>query len=209
MNKAHLRWMFPLAGVAILCLAGCVNMGKSYTQKRLFAFQMNRRTEQPTPGTTLILRVKRSQVSPRFEERGFVYRKGEWQYDADFYNAFFRPPGVLLTEEVRKWLEKSGLFSHVVDAPSLLQADYLLEPSLDAVYGDYQNPKAPKAVLEMGFALLGIKSDVPRLVFKQRYHEEQPLESRDPEFLMQGWNRALEAILRAFEKDLRNSNTID
>jgi ABC-type uncharacterized transport system auxiliary subunit len=148
------------------------------------------------------LRVQHVQVAAPFDGRGFVYRTGESNFEADFYHEFLVSPRALLTAQVRRWFEASGKFRAVVDSASKADASWNLEGNVTALYGDYRDPATPKAVLEMQFLLLTDQRSAPQIVFQKAYQQAVPLEGRGPEELTGGWSRALGAILTALEADL-------
>jgi cholesterol transport system auxiliary component len=161
------------------------------------------------PGTTVpsadgaVLTIRKLRVSPRYEGKELVYRTGNLSYESDFYNEFFITPSALFTEEVRQWLAAAGLFQHVVDSASSVEATYILEGNVLTLYGDYRDNNAPHAVLEMQFFLLENISARSEIVFQKTYRQEISLSARSTTALIQGWNEALRAILTMLETDLR------
>ena len=100
------------AGILALLplLAGCLNIEKSFPEKRYFIFDVPRHGNPHLRGEGVVLRVQKFHVSPRYREKGLVYRNGDLSYESDFYNRFFILPSSLITEEVSQWLASSGLF---------------------------------------------------------------------------------------------------
>ena len=182
---------------------GCINLERSYIEKRYFALEASRDENISSPDTDAVLNVRRFRVSAKYEDKGFVYRMKELNYESDFYNEFFISPASMLTEEIRKRLAVSGLFKHVVDPSSLLDATYILEGAVTALYGDYRVSTAPKAVMEIQFLLLQETDVSPKILFKRQYHKEEPLKGDTPDDLVKGWNNVLNQILTEFETDLK------
>jgi len=142
-------------------------------------------------------------VSPQYDSKAFVYRQSASSYETDPHNEFFVLPATLLTEEVREWLDMSGLFQNVVGPSSPVEAHYTLESELTALYGDYSKKKLPKAVLRVKFFLIRQVSDRSEVSFQKQYQEMVPLIGNTPEDLVNGWNEGLHRILEALEKDMR------
>jgi cholesterol transport system auxiliary component len=189
-----------------LCLlAGCVRLGKNYPEKHLFLIQASYPGEASSALTDEGLRVLTFSVSPLYEGKGFVYRRGDNRVEADFYNEFFLSPSTMLTEEVRQWMAGSGLFSHMADLGAPGNFGYFLEGHIASLYGDYRNPSAPKAVLEMEFLLTRRVSPAPETVLRESYRQEIPLSRNTPQALVDSWNKALKAILMDFEEDLKET----
>ena len=142
-------------------------------------------------------------VSPRYAGRSFVYRTSETVYESDFYNQFLVSPGSLITEEVRKVLIDSQLFKYVISSSNSLQPSYVLEGTVNALYGDFRNANSPRAVLEMEFFLT---SEIPAkagILMQKRYAKAAPVQGSSPEALVKGWNEALGDIATALAVDLK------
>ncbi len=182
---------------------GCINLERSYIEKRYFALEASRDEDISSPDTDAVLNVRRFRVSAKYEGKGLVYRLEELSYESDFYNEFFISPASMLSEEIRKRLAVSGLFKHVVDPSSLLDSTYILEGAVTALYGDYRVSTAPKAVMEIHFLLLQETDVSPEIVLRRQYNKEEPLNGNTPDALVKSWNEALSQILTEFETDLK------
>ena len=182
---------------------GCVNLERSYIEKHYFILDSSPAEDISSPDTGKVLTVRRLRVSPKYEDKGLVYRLGELKYESDFYNEFFISPVSMFTEEIRRRLAGSGLFKHVVDPSSLLDSTYILEGAVTALYGDYRVSTAPKAVMEIQFLILQKTAGSPKIVLQRQYHKEEPLNGSTPDALVKSWNTALNQILTEFENDLK------
>jgi cholesterol transport system auxiliary component len=155
----------------------------------------------PTANETL--EVSNIRVSPRYAERSFVYRTSEAGYESDFYNQFLVAPASLITEEVRKGLTGSQVFKYVISASNQSQPSYVLEGTVNALYGDFRNANSPRAVLEMEFFLT---SEIPAragILMQKRYAKAVPVRGSSPEALVKGWNEALGDIATSLAADLK------
>lgn len=188
--------------LAVGLLVGCAPK-KSYPEKRYYVLDVSRPGEASAPLNEAVLSVRRFNVSPRYEGKGFVYRDGDLSYESDFYSEFLISPGSLVTEEVRQWLAASGLFQRVVASASHLEATEILEGNVVALYGDYREAASPAAVLDVQFFLIKDVSARSEVVFQKEYRETVSLNERSAKALVNGWNEALRQILTALEKDLR------
>jgi len=196
--------MFRHSVLALLALcAACVGIEKSYPDKRYFVLEAsaNPRSADPTGNDTL--EVSNIRISPRYADRSFVYRISEAGYESDFYNQFLVSPSSLLTEEVRKALIGSQVFKYVISPTSQAQPSYVLEGTVNTLYGDFRNPNSPRAVLEMEFFLTSEIPGSPGILMQRRYAKSLPLTGRTPEALIKGWNQALEEILTSLVADLK------
>lgn len=186
-------------------LLGCLNLEKSFPEKRYFTLDASRDENISSPDTGKALTVRRFRVSPKYEGKGLVYRLDDLSYESDFYNEFFIPPASMFTEEIRKRLAGSGLLKHVVDPASLLDSTYILEGAVTALYGDYRVNTAPKAILEMQFFVLHETDSNPKIIFQSQYYKEEPFKNNTPDALVKSWNAAFNQILTEFENDLKSN----
>ena len=180
------------AGILALLplIAGCLNLEKSFPEKRYFILDVPRHGNPHLRGEGAVLRVRKFHVSPRYREKGLVYRKGDLSYESDFYNRFFILPS-------------SGLFQYVVSTASHLETTHVLEGVVNALFGDYSGQRPPKAVLEIQFFLIKDVSARSKIVFQKKYRKEVVIQESSPESLVKGWNEALRQILTDLEENLR------
>ena len=190
--------------LALLVLGACVSLTKSYPEKHYYALDVARPGDAPAPASLTILKIRRFRASPSFEGKEFVYRTGEAQYEADFYNEWFVSPNAMLTQQVQSWLTRSGPFNYVVDSSDSLAPTHLLEGTVTALYGDYRADPS-RAVLGLEFFLVHEGSSPADIVWHQEYRKELDLTERSPDALVNGWTAALRIILTALEDDLNRT----
>ena len=187
----------------LILSVGCVSLERSYPDKRYFVIEAPANTDRSNPEGNQVLLVSGLRVSPRYADKSFVYRTSEAGYEADFYNQFLTSPDTMLSEEVRKGLAVSPAFKYVIGPSNQLQPNYVLEGSVNALYGDFRNLNAPSAVLEIEFFLHNEDSANPGVVMQKRYMKTVPLSGRSPDALVKGWGQALGAILSDLNTDLQ------
>ncbi len=185
--------------LAFFCF-GCVSLERSFPDKRYFVIEVQE-SKPANPGNGQILSMSNFEISPRYADREFVYRTSPTEYESDFYNQFLTPPAVMITEETRKALASSSGFKFVVGPSSALTPNYVLAGSINALYGDFRDPSAPAAVLEIEIFLHNENPANPGIVLHKRYMNSVALKERSPEALVTGWSQALEAILAMFTAD--------
>jgi cholesterol transport system auxiliary component len=196
--------------LALLALsAACVGIERSYPDKHYFVLDTGANTNPSDSSANETLEVSSIRVSPRYADKSFVYRTSEAGYESDFYNQFLVSPSSLITEEVRKGLTGSQVFKYVISASSPLQPSYVLEGTVNALYGDFRNANSPRAVLEMEFFLTSEIPAKPGILMQKRYAKSVPLTGRSPEALVKGWNQALEEILTSLAADLTAATVRD
>ncbi|MSP37814.1 MAG: hypothetical protein EXR70_04925 [Deltaproteobacteria bacterium] len=196
-------FLSSLLWVVLGVVSGCVSVEKSYPDKRYFVLEASRAESAATAKTGGVLLVSTLRVSPRYDGRSFVYRRGDGNFESDFYHQFLVAPGALLSEEVRRALAQAQVAQYVIGAASQLEPTHNLEGSVDALYGDFRDLNAPKAVLEMEFFLSKETPSKAEIVTRKRYVKATAVNGRTPEALVKGWNDALNEILAALIVDLK------
>ena len=200
------RWLIQRGALLLLVfLSGCVSLEKSYPDRRYFALEL---APGKTPNSTSdrILSVASLRISPRYADRSFVYRTSTAAYEADFYNQFLTAPDSMIAEELRKGLAASELFKYVVGPANPLQPHYVLEGSINALYGDFRDPNRPVAVLEIEVFLYNQDPAAAGVSLQKRYEKSVPLSEKSPEALVKGWDQALADIVAALVADLKAAN---
>jgi cholesterol transport system auxiliary component len=182
---------------------GCVRLEREYPSRNTFVIGAARAAALPPDIAGAVLEVRSLNVSPLFRGRSFVYRRGDVAYETDFYNQFFTTPGQLLTEDVRRWLADSGIFSRVTTSVPRIEPDFVLEGTIHSLYGDFRRRDQPAAVLEMNFALIDDTPPSERLLHQKTYRRRIPLPAPAATNLAQGWREALQRILGELEVDLK------
>jgi cholesterol transport system auxiliary component len=148
------------------------------------------------------LRVPPLSLAAPFEGRNFVYRNSDLNYESDFYHEFLVAPSALLTEQVRQWLQASGLFRAVLGPSSKEDATHRLEGHVIELYADFRVKTAPKSTLAIHFLLTRDHTPYREILLQKTYRQEIPADERRAEGLARAWNKALEQILTALEQDL-------
>ena len=196
------------AAFCLLLLSGCVNIERGYPDKHYFTLEaaVKEDTSNQKPNGTLEL--SDLTVSRRYDSANFVYRISETGYESDFYNQFLIPPAALIFEEVRNALTASHIFEHVITRSSDLQPTYRLEGIVNAIYGDFRNMNAPRAVLEAQFFVTNQTGRERQVLLDRTYSKAIPISGRTPEALVKGWNEALDAILNSLIVDLKAATPV-
>ena len=121
-----------LAAALFLAPAGCVSLERPYPERTFYAIDATREgPKRPAAAAPkAVLRIAPCRVSPAFDTPKIVARLDASRYETDFYSEFFIAPGEMLTEEVREWLERSGLFGAVVGGGSELESGFVLETAV-------------------------------------------------------------------------------
>jgi hypothetical protein len=183
---------------------GCVNLERSYPDKHFYVLEVRPPATSGDVVRDEILQVSPLRISPRYQDRSFVYRISDGGFESDFYNQFIAPPAGLISEEIRKGLIGAQLFKYVISASNSQAPSYVLEGTVNGIYGDFRNLNAPAAVIDLEFFLTSDVPTRPGVLMQKRYVQSVPVSSRSPEALIKSWDLALEEILTALSADLRS-----
>ncbi len=199
---ARFTLVVAVFATATACLGA---LEKEYPEKRFFAlsaeYPSKARTAPRSNGALFdeALKIGRFRVSPRFASRGLVYRRSDVTYEADFYNEFLTGAAVNITEETRRWLSQSGVFTRVVDLSSQVDSCYILEAQVNEIYADLRRDQ-PSSVIDVQFILLRYGDAV---LFERSYAANKNAASTDGAALVRAHNENLVDILGKLEGDLK------
>ena len=190
------------AALSIVLSSGCVSLERGYPDKRFYVLEV--RTPAAISGSERdeILQVSPLRISPRYQDRSFVYRISDNGFESDFYNQFIAPPAGLISEEIRKGLISARIFKYVISASNSQAPSYVLEGTVNGIYGDFKNSHAPAAVIDLEFFLTSDLPAKPGILMQKRYVQSVPVSGRSPEALVKSWDLALEHILAALIADI-------
>lgn len=206
-RRAHA--LSPLVIVALLAcpalfLAGC--LGALRQDEPPKSFYVLDAAPPPaslaSPALEGSLLVREVRVAPPFNTRDLTYRLGPSSYATDYYHLFLAQPGELVTQQVRSWLGKAGLFRHVALPGSGLPHDFVLEGLVTELYGDFTDGQG-KAVVAAQFFLLDERTPGRRVLLSSERRLEADLPENSPAGLVAAMNRALTGILQALAADIQ------
>ena len=201
-----------LTVVACVFTASCASLSRPATDRQLFAIDPGAPSLAPSRSPDNVvktasangpaLRVRRLQVANPYAGTAFVYRTAGGAFRTDYYNGFIAPPAELLTGAVIDSLSRAGPFATVTDAASGVPARYVLEGNVTALYGDYTDRKAPKAVIRIKVFVLDEQARGSRLAFHKEYEATAPIQPASVPSLVDGWNKAARSVLEQLGADL-------
>ncbi|MBI1206402.1 MAG: hypothetical protein GC191_03830 [Azospirillum sp.] len=198
-----------LPGLALLSLgtvlAGCTSiLEQPAPDKRSYLIAAERGQRLAPPARGPVLAVRSFAISPNYEGQGLVVRRAAPAIESDFYNQLFIPPAAMVEGAASGWLRDSGLFVTVGAGSGDLPPSHLLEGTVSALYGDYADPAAAKAVIDLQLLLLDIRPNaLSSVAARGDYHRAVPLAAPTATALVAGWSAALHDILGDFEDKVR------
>ena len=182
---------------------GCLSLSKEAPIKRRYGLTARRSTLANDPIAAVLL-VRDVAASSWYDGRGLVYRTGELTFDRDFYHEFFASPSTILSSEIRRWFQGSGLFKSVVTAGSYVDPDFFLEGEIVGLHGDYSETVG-RAVVALNLLFLRQGDGRPELVFQREFRAEKLLVDDEVDTLVLGLQAALEEIFSDVEGTVRSA----
>ncbi|MFH2059119.1 MAG: hypothetical protein ABIJ59_09485 [Pseudomonadota bacterium] len=202
--------------VILILFSGCAALDKEPTIKKYygltiklpFAGQIISGQNLPDKNLSGIgdaLLVKELLIASTFDSHAFIYRMGENTYQTDFYNEFIVYPAKLITEKLTENIYSSTYFSQpMANREQAIQ--YRLSGKILNLYGDFQTPDSPKAVMEIRLILEKKQDNAFASYSNKTYRFEEPIASPSPEDLVAGWNKGLTNIILQFLTDYQSFN---
>lgn len=191
----------PILALLLGWGAGCGSLSQPSPNKSLFGISPGdppAATQQARPE---VLMVQRTRVAQPYAAASFVYKTGSSEFKVDYYNGFATTPDYLFGGELANWLSRSGVYSSVVTAGSVVDYQWSLESNITELYGDYtQNPAT--AVIEARFFLINQTRGAFTIKFQKTYRQTEPLTGPGADKLVDGWNKAYREILTSLVNDL-------
>ncbi len=183
-----------------LLLSGC-GMERTAFNQRNFVLEATRNHPQQKNSKDITLDVQSFNVDTAYSTKNLIYRKGQLEYETDFYNQFLIRPDYMITEKTRAWLSESGLFKVVLEPGSYTEATHMLEGNIITLYGDFRDDSSPKASMKIRFFL--VKLSDKSVVFTNTYEAASEFKDRTAESLIEAFGVCLTNILSHLETDLQ------
>lgn len=185
-------------------LTGCFGLGskEDYDDRpHYYVIDVDRGAVASHFVTDRVLYLKPVKLTSHFRDQAIVFRIGDDEYQQQMPHQFFSSPEEMFNEQLKRWLQKTGLFSQVIlneDAP----ADMILETAVTALYGDNREQYSPQAVLEMQFFLLEIDQNTTQPLFQTGLNVAVDITETTPSNVVKAWRQGLAELLATIEDDL-------
>lgn len=170
-------------------------------QPHLYIIDVDRGAVAESFAKDRVLLLKPVRVVPHFKSKQLVFRVGEDEYQPQQGQQFFAEPSEMFTDQLRRWLLKSGLFSQVIVDDSA-KADYVLESAVTALYGEQRNAYSPESVVEMQFFMSSAEDDAKTMLFQTGFRVDVDIERTTPGNVVSGWKNGMAELLTNLEQDL-------
>ena len=204
MTKRPIYRVFTLFFL-ISTLSGCFGFGSkdvvSDDTPRYYMIDVARGNVAVEFAKDRVVRLNPVRVTSLYRGKTLVFRIGENEYRPQPPHQFFAEPSEMFTEQLRRWLEKTGLFSRVVISDDV-PADMVLDTAVTALYGEQRDQFSPQAVLEMQFFLMSNDPNNTKPLFQTGLRVDVDIEQSTPENVVKGWKQGLEELFWTLEDDL-------
>lgn len=185
-----------------LALSGCFSWGggeEDDDTPRYYVVDVDRGAVATEFARDRVLLLKPVRVVPHFEDKTIVFRVNDSEFKSQPPHQLFSEPEEMFTAQLRRWLQKSGLFSQVVVDESV-DADYVLESAVTALYGEKRPEYSPQAVLEMQF-FMSSADDQKNMLFQTGLRVDVDIDATTPGNVVTGWKQGLVELLTTLEQD--------
>jgi cholesterol transport system auxiliary component len=148
-----------------------------------------------TAGVPATASVSFVDVAAPFAADGFVYQVNGHKWESDPYNQFLVSPADMMTSILRNWTRDSGLYGEVALPGTGGGQEYVIDCDLTELYGDFQNPSKPEAVVTIAAQLFHNTDKGRVLVLRRILTQRTPVAARTPEALIAAWSEGLRVEL--------------
>jgi ABC-type uncharacterized transport system auxiliary subunit len=175
---------------------------KDEDMPRYYVVEVDRGAIADTFAENRVLYLHPVKFTSQFKQRDIVFKVGENEYQSQYPHQFYNDPEDIFTDQLQRWLQKSGLFTQVVTT-DISQADMVLETAVTALYGDARQAFTPAAVLEMQFFLSSENETGEKIaLFQTGLRVDVDIESTTPANVVKGWKEGAQELFWTVEDDL-------
>ncbi len=148
------------------------------------------------------LRVGAVNVSAPFRGRSFVVRESEFKFDSDFYHEFFVPPGAMVADSTARALARGKVFADVTRPGVVVDADWVLDGFVGALYADARDAGKAEAVMQVTYYLSRDDGGSSAPVWSHAYIKRVAFTSASTGAYVGALNSAFSEILSDLARDL-------
>lgn len=187
----------------VLQLAGCFSMGdKQDDMPHFYAIDVDRGHVASDFAKKRVLYLHPVKLTAQYQTKQIILRVGDSEFQPQLGHEFITDPQDMLTDQLRRWLLKTGLFSDVITR-DYAKADMALETAITAFYGEAREQFSPQSVLEMQFFLsIEDESGKREPVFQTGLRGEVDIADTTSPEVVKGFKIGLLEVLSTFESDL-------
>lgn len=194
-----IRRRLTLAGLA--GLAGCSVLPQpKYVQQTQWPLGVRRPRQEPPRRGGKVLLVTDLGAAPGLDRVGLQWLEPNGTLHVDFYNQWAVPPAQGVTEDLRQWLQASGLFAAVLGQGSVgVVPDLTLQGQLSRFWAQL-NTKTALATIDI--TLLNSRASPSKVLLQRSVPAEAPMPSDNVQGVANGLKAALAGVLTKIEQIL-------
>ncbi len=148
------------------------------------------------------LRVGAVTVGAPFRGRSFVVRETEFKFESDFYHEFFVPPGAMIADSTARALARGKVFADVTRPGVVVDADWVLDGFVGALYADARDATKPEAVMQVTYYLSRDDGGSSAPVWSHAYVKRVAFTSTSTGAYVSALNAAFSEVLADLARDL-------
>ena len=153
---------------APLALTGCSALSRpAYVEQVEWPLTLRRPVAVPPRAGGKVLVVRGLEPAPGLERRGVQWLRPDGSLHVDFYNQWAVSPAEGVTDDLRRWLAESGLFSAVVGSDAGVAGDFVLSGELTAFLGE-------RGRARVALALVLVRTQPARVVLQRTFAGDAP-----------------------------------
>jgi uncharacterized lipoprotein YmbA len=149
-----------------------------------------------------VLQVRRVNIAPPFDGPSLIHRTPDGVYVKDYYSEWVAAPEELFSTQSVNWLSASGPFATAVDGRSSAPHRFALETCITSLYGDFQDPRNPKVVLNARVYLIDDAAGNRNVAYQNHYDISIPVAGASAQQMVLGSGRAYRQLLESMTQDL-------
>jgi hypothetical protein len=189
---------------SLILLNFCISFNKDYPEKKSFLIEIKSNSETSKSRSIpaeWVVKLRKVNVSSKFSDKSFVYRKSETKYESDFYNEFLISPQQNIAEEFVRYLDASNAFKSATDMSSRIEASHFIEVDVIQLYGDFRDSSRPQSLIELQIRVFDDRQAEYKPVWRKNYKRNIAMKNESPDALVVGWDSALSEISKEFVSD--------
>jgi ABC-type uncharacterized transport system auxiliary subunit len=178
-----------------LSIAACATMRQPSEKIDFYTLEYASPKVEGLKPISATIRVERFTVAPMYNTTKIIYRDMSFKRDAYTYREWRANPGDLVTYFLTRDLRESGLLEAVSLYGSRMQAQYVLEGSVDE-FLESDTDKAWKAVLALSTTLMvDNEPDISkRIIFQKTFRSTKPCRQKNPMGVAEAMSEAMAEV---------------
>jgi len=195
------RLALVVGAALLIALAGC-SVTRTSPVKQMYLL------EPPLPSAPVAktqpgaLRIDAFNVASPYRGRSFVFRTTDLQFESDFYNEFIVSPAANIADATAHGLQRAKAFDQVLAPGAPVDADWLLEGFVSALYGDNRQAGRPAADVTISYFLSRAEGGRGVPFWTRQYAKRVEYSGTSASAYAEAVNKAVGEIIGELARDL-------